>query len=64
MEVIASLSDTLQPFKELVANTAAVVTIVQMLAPALMLNDIRKSKSTSNVSIVPFLGMNYREEQN
>lgn len=57
MEVITKLSETLQPYKEIVATTATVVTIIQLLTPILLLNDIRKTKTTANVSIIPFLGM-------
>lgn len=56
MEVLASLSETLQPYKEVVSTTASVVTIVQLLTPILLLNDIRKAKTAAGFSIVPFLG--------
>lgn len=56
MEVLASLSETLQPYKEVVSNTASIVTIIQLLTPILLLNDIRKAKSSAGFSIVPFLG--------
>lgn len=58
MELLSQLSDTLQPYKEIVAISTTAVTIVQLLTPILLLNDIRKAKTTAGVSIVPFLGMN------
>lgn len=56
MEVLASLSNQLQPYKEHVATVASAVTIIQLLTPSLLLNDIRKAKTTKDSSIVPFLG--------
>lgn len=56
METLATLSVQLQPYKELVANIATTVTIIQLLTPAVLLNDIRKAKSAESFSIVPFLG--------
>jgi solute carrier family 50 (sugar transporter) len=51
-----ALSEALQPYKDLVATSASVITIVQLLTPILLLNDIRKAKSSAGFSIVPFLG--------
>lgn len=56
MEVLASLSETLQPYKDVVSTSASIITIVQLLTPILLLNDIRKAKSSSGFSIIPFLG--------
>lgn len=58
MELLSQLSDTLQPYKEIVANSATAVTIAQLLTPILLLNDIRKAKTTAGFSILPFLGIN------
>jgi len=55
MEVLAAWSSQLQPYKETVASIATAVTVIQLLAPILMLNDIRKQKSASKFSILPFL---------
>jgi hypothetical protein len=56
MEVLASLSETLQPYKDLVSTGTSVVTIIQLLTPILLLNDIRKAKTAAGFSILPFLG--------
>lgn len=54
--LITELSEILLPYKELVAKSAITVTILQLLTPALLVNDIRKAGSTKNFSIAPFLG--------
>lgn len=56
MEVLASLSEKLQPFKDLMAISISVLTICHMLTPILLLNDIKRKKSSQGVSVVPFLG--------
>jgi hypothetical protein len=55
-EFLAPLSESLQPYKELVAQGATIITILQLLTPALLVNEIRKAKTTSGFSIAPFLG--------
>lgn len=53
---ISTLSEALQPYKELVAKFAVAITVIQLLTPSLLINDIRKAKSTKNFSIMPFIG--------
>jgi hypothetical protein len=53
---LTELSELLLPYKELVAKSATTVTILQLLTPALLVNDIRKAGSTQNFSITPFIG--------
>ncbi|CRL04461.1 CLUMA_CG017544, isoform A [Clunio marinus] len=56
MEFLENLSDSLSPYKDLVANIATTMTIAQLMTPILLINDIRKMKTTEGISIVPFLG--------
>jgi len=56
MDIITSLSDQLQPYKDHVASIASTVTFLQLLTPILLINDIRKAKTTGEFSIAPFLG--------
>lgn len=51
-----ALADILQPYKELVGNLAAIVTIGQMFSGSFMCWDIYKQGSTQGVGIMPFLG--------
>ncbi|XP_059061757.1 sugar transporter SWEET1 [Achroia grisella] len=53
MEVLA---DILQPYKELVGNIAAIVTIGQMFSGTFMCWDIYKQGNTSGIPSTPFLG--------
>lgn len=53
---LTELSELLLPYKDLVAKSAITVTILQLLTPALLVNDIRKAGSTKNFSIMPFIG--------
>ncbi|KAG5667096.1 hypothetical protein PVAND_015095 [Polypedilum vanderplanki] len=48
------LSKILQPYKEIVSQSAQWLTIAQMLSPLLVLNDMRKSKSTKGMPIYMF----------
>lgn len=54
--LLTELSEILLPYKEVVAKSAITVTVLQLLTPALLVNDIRKAGSTKNFSIAPFLG--------
>jgi solute carrier family 50 (sugar transporter) len=56
MDVLWKISDILQPYKDEVSLGASVITILQLLSPALLVNDIRKAKSAENFPIGPFLG--------
>lgn len=53
---LTALSELLFPYKDLVAKSAITITILQLLTPALFVNDIRKAGSSKNFSILPFIG--------
>jgi len=53
MEQVAKL---LEPHKETINSTAAIVTCCHFLSGAVLCNDIRKKKSTVGFSVIPFLG--------
>lgn len=55
--LLARLSLTLLPHKDLVAQAATWLTIAQLLSPVVLLNSMRKSKSTLGMNIVMFLFM-------
>lgn len=50
------ISELLQPYKEAIGQTAGAVTFLHMLSGVVLLNDIRKKKTTSGGSVMPFLG--------
>lgn len=54
--LIENLSVVLQPYKDIVGQFAIIITVLQLLTPALLVNEIRKAKSTKGFSIVPFIG--------
>lgn len=54
--VIEKLSVVLQSYKDVVGQFAIIITVLQLLTPSLLINDIRKAKSTKGFSIVPFIG--------
>lgn len=56
MEVLNQLSKLLLPYKDVIATGAIGVTMLQLLAPAMLINDIRKKKTAANESILPFVG--------
>lgn len=51
-----ALSDALQPYKEIVGNIAAIVTVGQMFSGSFICWDIYKQGGTKGIGIVPFLG--------
>lgn len=51
-----SLSQALQPHKDLIGSIASVVTIAQFFSGAFICRDIYKQQSTKNVNAVPFIG--------
>ncbi|XP_055640917.1 sugar transporter SWEET1-like [Toxorhynchites rutilus septentrionalis] len=51
-----SLSQVLQPYKELVGNVAGVVTVLQMFSGCFVCNDIRKKGTSDGFSPMPFIG--------
>jgi hypothetical protein len=53
--LLAQLSEILLPHKDLIMQSAVGITIVQLLTPVLLVNDIRKAGSSKNFSVVPFL---------
>ncbi|KAG5673454.1 hypothetical protein PVAND_003500 [Polypedilum vanderplanki] len=55
-EFLAPLSKSLQPYKDHIAQGATIITILQLLSPALLVNEIRKAKTTKNFTIAPFIG--------
>jgi hypothetical protein len=52
---LTPLSNTLKPYESIVAQSAQWLTILQMLSPAIMLNSMRKSKSTQGIPAIWFL---------
>jgi hypothetical protein len=54
--IVSNLSEILHPYKDIVAKSAITITVIQLLTPALLVNDIRKAKSSNGHSIVPFIG--------
>ncbi|PZC79377.1 hypothetical protein B5X24_HaOG216372 [Helicoverpa armigera] len=50
------LADVLQPYKEVVGNTAAIVTVGQMFSGSFICWDIYKQGGTRGIGIMPFLG--------
>ncbi|XP_062554529.1 sugar transporter SWEET1-like [Armigeres subalbatus] len=51
-----ALSQSLQPYKELVGNVAAGVTVLQMFSGAFVCNDIRRKGTSDGFSPMPFIG--------
>lgn len=56
MDFLWEISDKLQPYAGHVSAFAMVVTVAQMLTPALLINEIRKAKSAEKFPVAPFLG--------
>lgn len=56
MDYLWDFSDKIQPYANHVATFAMVVTTGQLLSPALLVNDIRKAKSSEKFPIAPFIG--------
>jgi solute carrier family 50 protein (sugar transporter) len=56
MDFLWDFSDKIQPYADHVATFAMVVTTGQLLTPALLVNDIRKAKSSEKFPIAPFIG--------
>lgn len=54
-DFFTSASIALQPYKSIVGQSAALLSIVQMLSPLFMFNDMRKAKSTLGMPFMPFL---------
>uniref|UniRef100_A0A1Q3FRV8 Sugar transporter SWEET1 n=1 Tax=Culex tarsalis TaxID=7177 RepID=A0A1Q3FRV8_CULTA len=46
----------MQPYKELVGNVAAIVTVLQMFSGCFVCNDIRRKGSSDGFSPMPFIG--------
>ena len=55
-DMINQLSKLLLPYKDVIASIAIGVTMLQLLAPAMLINEIRKKKTAENESILPFVG--------
>ncbi|XP_050498588.1 sugar transporter SWEET1 [Diabrotica virgifera virgifera] len=51
-----ALSNILQPYKNVVGQTASIVTIAQFFSGAFICKDIYKKKSTAGIQAVPFIG--------
>ncbi|XP_058064945.1 sugar transporter SWEET1-like [Anopheles bellator] len=51
-----SIGVALQPYKDTVGLTAAIVTVVQFFGGVLAINEIRRRGSTAGFSVEPFLG--------
>ncbi|XP_001864800.2 sugar transporter SWEET1 [Culex quinquefasciatus] len=54
--MLDALSEVLQPYKELVGNAAAIVTVLQMFSGCFVCNDIRRKGTSSGFSPMPFIG--------
>ena len=54
-DLITQMSIALQPYKDTVGLAATWLTIGQMLSPMLVLNDMRKAKSTLGMPVYMFL---------
>lgn len=54
-DLITQLSMALQPYKGRVALSAQWLTMVQILNPAFVLNNMRKEKSTLGMPVYMFL---------
>lgn len=54
--MMEELSRVLQPYKEIVSTFATVVGTLRLIAPALVLNNVRKQGSTSGFGLMPFIG--------
>ncbi|XP_075969106.1 sugar transporter SWEET1 [Anticarsia gemmatalis] len=54
--MLDALADVLQPYKEIVGNAAAIVTIGQMFSGSFICWDIYKQGGTRGIGIMPFLG--------
>lgn len=52
---LEKLAVCLEPHKDLIANSAAIVTYFHQLSGAVICNSIRKQKSTVGHSVLPFL---------
>lgn len=50
-----SLAVILEPYKDIIARTAATTTYLEQLSGVIVCNSIRKQKSTAGYSVVPFL---------
>lgn len=51
-----ALSNFLQPYKEIVGQTASIVTIGQFFSGAFMCKDIYNRGSTGEIPATPFVG--------
>lgn len=54
--MLEALSEVLQPYKELVGNAAAIVTVLQMFSGCFVCNDIRRKGTSEGFSPMPFIG--------
>jgi hypothetical protein len=53
--LIANLAKLLVPYQQHVVTSATYLGLFQIIAPALVLNRMRKSKIKSEIPIIPFL---------
>ncbi|KAL1380584.1 hypothetical protein pipiens_014078, partial [Culex pipiens pipiens] len=51
--MLDALSEVLQPYKELVGNAAAIVTVLQMFSGCFVCNDIRRKGTSEGFSPMP-----------
>uniref|UniRef100_A0A2M4AG31 Sugar transporter SWEET n=1 Tax=Anopheles triannulatus TaxID=58253 RepID=A0A2M4AG31_9DIPT len=51
-----SIAVALQPYKDTVGLTAAIVTVIQFFGGVLAISEIRRRGSTAGFSVLPFLG--------
>lgn len=54
-KMLESLAVILDPYKELIASSTALVTYGQQLSGVFICNDIRKKSSTRGLSAMPFI---------
>lgn len=50
-----NVSEILQPYASVVAKTATVLKVAQMLSPLVIFNNMRKAKSTVGMPFFPML---------
>lgn len=51
-----ALSQTLQPYKDIIGQVAGIVTIAQFFSGSFICKDIYKKGSTKGIEATPFIG--------
>jgi hypothetical protein len=55
MNLLEEMSEILQPYAGVIAKTATLLKISQMLSPLVIFNNMRKAKSTMGMPFFPML---------